>query len=533
MRSRTGIFKQRTLRKKINGFVVLIVGIILILVMSVMSYSIASIKFQDVKNEAFALSQTISTMKEIQDAFTQKDPSSVIQPIAETLRQQTGAQFIVVSNMETVRYSHPNPTLVGMKMSKDDDQDGTSVVTVTTVTEGVGSLGLSVRSKAPIFNGSHQQIGNVSVGFLESNIWSDIFHFFFRLLLVGGIGLAIGLMGAHLLSGHIKRQIFNMEPYEIASMTLKQEALMQSIREGILAVDQDGIITACNQEAKRLLTVDETSAIVGQPITNVIPNSRLPEILQEGDSHTDQPMIIGNTLVVANRVPILLQGQVIGAVSTFRDKMELDEVSQRLADVGQYADALRSQRHEFMNRLHTISGLIQVGEYEMVRELINQVNEEQQNIIEFFLAHVRDPAVVGILIGKIHHAKELGIQMTVDPTSRLSGPCSHQETVITILGNAIENAIEAVANGFKIDSDGRVCVYINDETDGLQIKVSDTGPGIDPAIGERIFNDGISTKGAGRGFGLALVHRMVLNIGGTISVLSSTTGATLEAKLPK
>ncbi|MDN4595008.1 ATP-binding protein [Polycladomyces subterraneus] len=523
--------KQMTLRTKINIFVLLIVGIVLILVVSALSYHIIQSRFQDIGNRALFLSKTIAAMPQIRDAFRTKDPSKYIQPLAEELRKKSGAKFIVVGNMDLIRYSHPNPSLIGKKMVGGDDN--LVLHGKESITQAVGTLGLSIRGKSPIFDEQHHQIGVVSVGFLVQNIWKDIWATLKNLEIVAVIGLVFGFMGAHLLSGHIKKQIFNMEPFEIALLTQKQDAIMESIREGILAVDRQGKITACNQEAKRLIGLAPSCEIIGQPIQSVVPNSRLPEVLEEGVSQFDQPMIINNTLIIANIVPVLLNGQVIGAVSTFRDKIELDQINQQLNDIGHYVDALRSQRHEFMNRLHTISGLIQMQEYDLAREFINQVNEEQQQLIEFFMSRVRDPAVVGIIIGKMHRAKELGIQLTVDRASRLLDPCPNREIVITILGNAIENAMEALTQMNDKNGKAAISVYINDQTDRLEIKVSDTGPGIDSELGPRIFEDGVSTKGENRGFGLTIVSRLVKKVGGTIAMVSASTGATLEVSLPK
>jgi sensor histidine kinase regulating citrate/malate metabolism len=520
-----------TLRTKINIFVLLIVGIVLTLVVTALSYNIIKSRFRDIGNHALFLSKTIASMPQIRDAFRKKDPSKDIQPIAEELRKKTGAEFIVVGNMDLIRYSHPNPTLIGKKMVGGDDD--LVLHGKESITQAAGTLGLSIRGKSPIFDEQHHQIGVVSVGFLVQNIWKDIFAELKNLEIVAGIGLVFGFIGAHMLSGHIKKQIFNMEPFEIALLTQKQDAIMESIREGILAVDRQGKITACNQEAKRLIGIESSCEIIGQPIYSVVPNSRLPEVLEEGVSQIDQPMIINNTLIIANIVPVLLNGQVIGVVSTFRNKIELDQINQQLNYVGHYVDALRSQRHEFMNRLHTISGLIQLQEYDLVREFINKVNEEQQQLIEFFMSRVRDPAVVGIIIGKMHRAKELGIQLTVDRASHLLDPCPHREIVISILGNAIENSLESLTQMTDKNRKAVICVYINDQTDRLEIKVSDTGPGIDPELGQRIFEDGVSTKGENRGFGLTIVSRLVAKIGGNIAMVSASTGATLEASLPK
>ena len=123
-------------------------------------------------------------------------------------------------------------------------------------------------------------------------------------------------------------------------------------------------------------------------------------MLTDGKPQYDQPILIGNSLVVASRVPVVLAGKVIGAVSTFRDKLELDQIDRRLTDIGRYLDTLSSQRHEFMNKLHLISGLIQMSDYDSAKSVIDQVNEEYQSAVEFYLARIRDTAIVGILIGK-------------------------------------------------------------------------------------------------------------------------------------
>ncbi|MBH8597015.1 sensor histidine kinase [Thermoactinomyces sp. CICC 10523] len=523
--------KPFSLRTKINILVLLIVGFVLILVMSGLSCNIIQSRFEETGNRALLLAKTVAGMPQIRNAFLQKNPSAQIEPLAEEIRRRTGAEFIVVGNMHLIRYSHPNPAMIGKKMVGGDNQY--VLHGKESITQAAGTLGLSIRGKAPIFDEHRRQIGVVSVGFPVQNIWNDIFASIKHLGMVAAIGLVYGFMGAHLLSGHIKKQLFNMEPHEIALLSQKQHAIMESIREGILAVDRQGKITACNQEAKRLIGLEPDCDIIGQPIRQIVPNSRLPEVLEEGVSQFDQPMIIHNSLIIANRVPVLLNGRVIGAVSTFRDKLELDKMNQQLNDVRHYADALRSQRHEFLNRLHTISGLIQMQEYELVREFINQVNEEQQHLIEFFMSRIHDPAVVGILIGKINRAKELGIQLTVDPSSHLREPCPHREVVISVLGNAIENALEALAEMPDRKEKALVSVYINDQSDSLQIRVTDNGPGVDPELGQHIFESGISTKGKNRGFGLAIVSRLVAKAGGKIAMISANSGATLEVNLPK
>jgi two-component system, CitB family, sensor kinase len=510
----------------------ILLNLLFVLVLFIASLSIIMVyrEYDEIGGNALSTAKTIAGLPQVIQAFQAPNPASIIQPIAENIRRKTGAQFVVVGNMNLIRYSHPDPTQIGKHMVGDDDEK--VLHGQGSITKATGTLGLSIRGKYPIFDQNHQQIGVVSVGFLVDDIWKKLYSLIFEMIGLGVVALIFGLVGSYWLSGHIKKQIFNLEPHEIAFLTQQQGAILESIREGILAVDTNGKITTCNREAKNLLE-EKSSELLGKNISSILPTSRLGEIIDEGTSHFDQPMIIGNTLVVTNRVPVMLNGEVIGAVASFRDKLHLDQLDQRLADIGQYVDTLRSQRHEFMNNLHLISGLIQMEEYELVRKLIEQVHSEQQSVLDFFLARIRDPAVVGVLIGKMHRAKELGIQLQITPKSHVLDLCPHRETVITILGNAIENAMEAMKDVQSEHQSPMITVHINDETKHLLLSVQDNGPGIDPKLGDRIFEDGISTKGGGRGFGLALASRLVSRVNGSIQMISSSEGATLNVCLPR
>lgn len=522
--------KQTKLRTKINGLILLNLLFVLLLFIISLSLIMEQREYDETGNNALAVAKTVAGLPEIVQAFSKPNPPSLIQPIAESIRKKIGAQFIVVSNMKLIRYSHPDPAMIGKHMVGGDD--GQVLRGHGSITQAIGTLGLSIRGKYPIYNSQHTQIGIVSVGFLVEDIWKKLTSLILEITGIGGIALIVGLLGSFILSGHIKKQIFNLEPHEIAFLTQQQAAILESIREGIIAVDTDGTITTMNQEAKWMID-DQTGSMIGKAITSIFPHSRLPEVIREGAPQYDQQMILGNSLVVVNRIPVMLNGEVIGAVASFRDKLHLDHLEHRLADIGKYVDTLRSQRHEFMNKLHLISGLIQMEEYELVRELIDQVHIEQQNVLDFFLAHIRDPAIVGVLIGKMHRAKELGIQLTITQNSIVQERCPHREIVLTILGNAIENAIEAIKSADRGNKASIITVHIIADTEELYMEISDNGPGVDSRLGNQIFEDGGTTKGDGRGFGLALVSRLVSRVKGSIYMISSSEGATLQVKLPK
>jgi sensor histidine kinase regulating citrate/malate metabolism len=273
--------------------------------------------------------------------------------------------------------------------------------------------------------------------------------------------------------------------------------------------------------------------VVGQKVSAVLPGSRLLEVLASGAPQFDQPMVIGKSLVQTNRVPVHLDGRVIGAVATFRDRLQLEEIETRLADVGRYVDDLRSQRHEFMNKLHLILGLIHTSDYDAAQAVIERMNDEYQKALDFYMARIQDPAVVGILVGKTHHARELGIQLVVSPDSFVSRTCPHGEAVVTIVGNAVANAVEALQSMAAPRARPEVRVRLREERERLLIEVSDNGPGFEPASRERLFDTGFTTKGDGRGLGLAIVARVVSAARGEVDFENTGEGARLRVTLPK
>ncbi|HET9554081.1 MAG TPA: sensor histidine kinase [Anaeromyxobacteraceae bacterium] len=520
-----------TLRTKLTSLVALNTLVVLALFVLSALVVIRRAAFEETGERALAVARQVASLPAVVEAFGRPDPAATIQPLAETIRKSTQAEFIVVGNMQLIRYSHTNPAEIGKHMVGEDDE--AVLHGRESVTQAAGTMGLSVRGKAPVFDRAHRQVGVVSTGFLVQGIELRVRRLVLGVAMACAVALLLGLVGAHLLSGHFKAQILGMEPQEIAFATRQQAAILEAIHEGVLAVDAQARVVTCNREAKKILRVGDDE-VVGRPITDVLPVSRLPEVLATGVPQYGQPLVAGEALLQTNRVPVHLEGRVIGAVATFREKLELEEIESRLADVGRYVEDLRSQRHEFMNRLHLILGLIHASDYAGAQAVIERVNDEYQRALDFYLARIRDPAVVGILVGKTHQARELGIDLVVTPDSLLSRPCPHRDAVVTILGNAVANAIEALqAMGAAAPARREVRVSVREEPERLLVEVSDNGPGVAPADRARLFDAGVTTKGAGRGLGLAIVARLVGAAGGAVAFEDAAQGARLRVTLPR
>ncbi len=466
---------------------------------------------------ALSLAQSVALMPEIERAFLEEHPEQVIQPIVESIRKETNAEFIVVGNREGIRYSHPIPERIGLPMVGGDNElalkGGQAYIS-----EAVGSLGPSIRGKVPIYNDEGQIIGVVSVGFLvdqideiiegyQDDIWSFI-----------AIMIVIGLLVAYFISYHVKKDIHGLEPEEIGRMFEERGAILQSIHEGMVAVNQQGKVVLYNQAARRFMDPALSKGdIIGKPIVDLIPHTRLPEVLETGESQFNQELWIGDDLTIVNRVPIMYENQIVGAVSTFRSRKEIKEISEQLSKAQSYADALRAQTHEFSNKLNTISGLLQLNQIKEAIEFIQRENDIQQEQIQFLIQRIRNPMVSAILLGKMNRAHEIGVTFEISEDSSCTTDLTYkqQEALVTILGNLLENSFEAL---LEIKQEERyVFLAITDLGHDLIIEIEDNGPGIPFEKEQEIFKKGFSTKdGTHRGFGLALVKKAVDEVGGTI-----------------
>ena len=206
------------------------------------------------------------------------------------------------------------------------------------------------------------------------------------------------MIGSSILADNIKNTMLNLEPYEIATFFQEFEAVLESVREAIIAVDSECKITIVNSEARRMLRIDKT--VRGMNIQELIPDSRLPEVIESGEPQFDHEQNIGETRVLGNKLPINFEGKVIGAIASYRDITEILTMAEEFTGVKEYVEALRVQNHEFSNKMHTLSGLIQLGDYHKALEYISTQTDIHKNILSFISKRIQSSAVAGLLIGK-------------------------------------------------------------------------------------------------------------------------------------
>jgi two-component system CitB family sensor kinase len=471
------------------------------------------------------VARSVATDPEVQAAFRLPDSASVLQPLAEQVRQATGVSFIVIVNRDQIRYTHPDPTKIGQRVSTDASEALSGVESVTTQQ---GTLGVSVRGKVPIRDEAGEIIGAVSVGVLVQNIQQTALGAWGTIAGSVAIGLAFGVLGSIVLAMRVKRETLGLEPAEIAAIYQQRQAMLQAMREGVIAVDETGRITTINEEGCRLLGLD--TACVGRSVAETLPGSHLPDVVRTGQPRFDQLVVRGGRILVANSVPMLLREQIVGAVVTYRDHTEVDGLTRQLDNMRQYADSLRAQSHEFTNKLHTIGGLLELGLTGQAISYIAQTATSHLQRHDSVTRCIKDPVVAAVLIGKAAVAAERGVTLTLHPASCLRTGLGISDELITIVGNLVQNALEAVSS--LEPERRRITVTIRDRGGSVRIRVRDWGAGVEESILERIFEPGFTTKSATqRGIGLALVKGLVTRRAGTIAV-HNNRGAVFTVTIP-
>ena len=480
---------------------------------------------------ALNVSKTVSLTGVVQQGLKQLQ-SQEIQQYAERVRQATGASFVVVGDHEGKRYSHPVPERIGKYMVGGDNEQAL-VHGQSYISRAVGTLGPSLRGKVPIFSSAGKIIGVVSVGYLIETM-RDVIQPYQQRLLLWIFGLfGVGALGTWLIAREVKRSIFGLEPYEIAGLYRERTALLESIREGIIAINEKGEVTVMNQQAAQILGFTPEEAL-GKPIEMMLPETRMLEVLKTGKGEHDQEMLIQEEEVIVNRVPILEQKHVSGVVSSFRRAQDIDRLVQELTSIREYSQALRAQTHEYSNKLHTLAGLIQIGATKEALELIGRESSGYNALLRQLSDQIQDPFLSAIIVGKYHRAMELKTQLELDPESWMSniGHSSRSEKIVTILGNLIENALEASASE---EGQKKVSLSMTDVGNELIFEVEDSGSGISEEQQKTIFDEGFSTKtGTGRGIGLQLVQKNLIQLDGHLTIgESSLGGARFTAYIPK
>lgn len=475
--------------------------------------------------EVLAMAQTLAQSPDVIRALTSPDPTAALQPEAQAVMDRTNTSFVVFMSPQGIRYSHPNPAEIGQHFVGDigPAQHGHALTETYQ-----GTLGLSVRSVAPVFAGG-KVIGLVSVGVLVQQISAEVGRQLPGLLGLAALALAVGTIGSLLLARRVRRQTLGLDPADIARQYQHHDAMLHAVQEGLLITDRAGKLVLANDEAHRLLRLPAGG--IGRPLAELVEDTELAELLGGQEPIRDRLCVTADRVLLVGRSPAEVDGRGIGAVTTLRDRTELQAVLRELDTVRALADSLRAQAHESANRLQALVGLVELGRHEDAVRLGTRGASVAQDLSDQLIDQVGEPALVALLLGKTSTASERGVELRVDAQDGAVARLP-VEDVLTVVGNLLDNAIDAAAGA----GGGWVSLTLRETDAGeLLVRVSDSGPGIPTDHRDDLFRPGWTTKPdvrpGGRGLGLALVRRAVHRLGGTITV-ANDGGAVFEARLP-
>lgn len=364
--------------------------------------------------------------------------------------------------------------------------------------------------------------GYVMAGLYLRSIHQTVIRTLAVYILIGAAALGIGTLLSIQLARRIKSDLLGYEPDAFRDLFLRRMELLDALDEGMLAIDKEKHIIYINRAAAEMLSFDK-AAVLGKPLAEVYPQSTIPRVMRTGRAEYNVGLeSLKHVRILSDRMPVRRDGKIVGAVAIFRNRTEVANLAKELTGVQHIVEAMRAYTHEFMNKLHVILGLLQLGEAQQAEEYVLQLTQTRALSVGMISERIAEPSVAALLIGKGCRAAELGVRMTLDPESHLSADALYLPTsgLITILGNLIGNALEAFSNA---PSGGlhQVDVTIRESDRGLILSVDDNGPGMSADLREHIFERGITTKGSGHGTGLFLVKSVVDAYNGEIRVEST------------
>ncbi|MDQ0892773.1 ATP-binding protein [Agromyces ramosus] len=491
---------------------------------------------RDAAAKSLAVAETLAADPFVGTALGTSDPSSRLQPYALDVMDEAGVDFVTIMAPDRIRFTHPDPEQIGQEFLGNIDRALAGDAFTETYT---GTLGPSVRAVVPVEADDGEVIALVAVGVTVSNTQVALGARIATVVLAALAMIGVGAIIAWLLSRYLRRVTWGRGAEEMSRMFSYYEGVLHSIGEGLVLQDRSNAVVLYNDRAAELLALprrDRERRIGGEapvPLTELDLPPAVAEVLSRTEAVVDEIAITPTHVLVIDRDVIVSRdrerergpgGGRIGSVTTLRDHTELQELTGELETMTTLSDALRSQAHEFANRLHTIIALIELDRAADAAALASSELALSQALADRLLSAVEEPVLLALLLGKAAQASERGIAFEIELPDRLEATSVPARDLITIVGNLIDNALDAAAAtpAPRVE----VAVELNLGADELRIAVGDSGSG--PDAGDRVFDLGVTTKqAAGHGIGLALVRQTVTRLGGGIRVQGSTFEVTL------
>ncbi|MGW1493893.1 ATP-binding protein [Streptomyces sp. NPDC002402] len=464
-------------------------------------------------------------------------PGEVLAPLVQTTLTQSGVTSVTVADDSGKIVSSTNPTTVGDRMSLGPGVAEARGWSGEVTLDGSSQMVAQVPVIGAAQHNLGRHLGTVMVSEASPTAWQRLSNASSYLLAYLGIASGIGLIGSWLLARRTKRQTLGLEPREIAGLAEHREAMLYGIAEGVIALDPQLRLTLVNAVGRRLLDLPENC--VGMSLADLGIEGRLHDVLAGSPGDTagrrDEVVIRRGRVLVMNRMTVTKDGRRLGSVTTLRDRTELAQLEREIGSFRSSAELLRAQGHEFANQLHTISGLIQIGKHDDVVRYVRALSRHRQSLDMTVNRRIRDMPVGALLMAKSSLAAERKVALRVSERTSLDRLAPEDSAdVATVLGNLVDNAVDAAGAGDDDGHEAWVEVELRQDASSVEIVVRDSGPGVAPELAHEVFSHGFTTKAAQegeRGIGLALTRLVCKRRGGEVAVANTPDGAMFTARM--
>lgn len=532
-------FRRHTLA---GQMLVLQLAIVVVVLLAIAAVSLAQSEatFNRVEGRRVgALAEQLAANPLVRSQLTQAGPREALAALVQSTRVQSGVTSVTVAVADGRIVSSTNPTVVGDRLPLGAGVAGGRGWSGSLTWDDSHELVAQVPVLGATKEDLGRNLGTVMIGEASPTVWQRLSGASSYLLAYLGIASGLGLAGSWLLSRRVKRQTLGLEPREIAGLAEHREAMLYGIAEGVIALDPQHRLTLVNDMGRRLLELPENC--VGKSLADLGIEGRLRDVLvgahaRKSADPRDAVVIRHGRVLVMNRMTVTKDGRPLGSVTTLRDRTELARLEREIGSFRSSSELLRAQAHEFANQLHTISGLIQIGEQDEVVRYIRALNQRRQSLDMTLTRRVRDTAVAALLMAKTSLAAERKVTLRISDDTALDRlPPEDAADVATVVGNLVDNAIDAATAGERAEGEvAWVEVELRQDAASVEIVVRDSGPGIAPELAHEVFAHGFTTKAAEegeRGIGLALTRLVCERRGGEIAVANTPDGAMFTARM--
>ena len=464
------------------------------------------------------VAETIARSPILSDMSMAED-NVVLSEYLDTLKESLNdIDVISVVNNEGLRIYHSNPALIGTQYDgnlpdfKNDNRDYYAV-------DENGPSGSQRRAYAAIYDKDGECVGVVMAIMLMKNIKNETTQMLLIFLVITLGAIFIEIILAISLSRKVKKGLMGYEPDVFTAMYKMRDNILETLKEGIIAINDSGTVQFANASAVRMLCENPRENIVGKHI-NILDDEILSATMMGGSRAFNVHLSKAN--IILDRISIKESDGVTGAIGILHDRAEYTKLMEDLSGTRYLVDSMRANNHDFTNKLHVILGLIQMEMYDDAMAYIQNITMVQRETISKVMNAVSEPAVAALLIGKIARAAELNVKFILRDGCYYSAADMGlpSEMMVTVIGNLLDNAFESMNNADDINENKELLFGIYSRPGAVLITVDDTGTGIKEDNIDMIFVQGFSTKGEGRGTGLYQVKSMIENFGGKITVES-------------